>query len=143
MIPLPLKKIIDDFSNCSDQEKLEMLLDFSENFPEPNKNLMQNFNIEQIPECQTPLFLAIEKQNNSKLVKLHFYIPKESLTTRGFASILVHGLKGLNAFDILQLDENLPEKLGLSKIVSPLRLRGMTSMIVHIKRKVKFIIDDS
>lgn len=141
MITSALKNIINDFLSCSDQEKIEMLLEFSNDLPELSEHFKKNYDIKKIPECQSPIFLAIENKN--QYINLHFYAPKESPTTRGFASILSQGLKGMSAKDILNLDENIPEKLGLRKIISPLRLRGMTSMIVHIKKRVKLTIDDT
>ena len=62
--------------------------------------------------------------------------PKEAPTTRGFASILVNGLSGLTAAQVLAVTPDFPNMLGLGEIISLLRLRGMTGMLGRIKRQV-------
>src|SRR6266566_1045119 len=56
--------------------------------------------LERVPECQTPLFLAVEVDGGGT-VHLFFDAPPESPTTRGFAGILHAGLDGLNADEVL------------------------------------------
>ena len=54
--------------------------------------------------------------------------PREAPTTRGFASILVQGLAGLTADDVLAVPDDFPQTLGLTQAVSPLRIRGMSAL---------------
>jgi len=49
---------------------------------------------------------------------------------------LVHGLTGLSSHAVLECPEDFPLTLGLTKIVSPLRLRGLSGMLWRIKRQV-------
>jgi len=63
--------------------------------------------------------------------------PPEAPTTRGFASILVQGIEGLSASQVLELADDYPSMLGLTAAVSPLRIRGMTAMLARIKRQVR------
>ena len=69
-------------------------------------------------------------------MRLHFSAPPESPTTRGFAGILHEGLDGSTAEVILSVPSDLPLRLSLSDIVSPLRLRGMSGMLSRIQRQV-------
>ncbi|PJI52519.1 cysteine desulfuration protein SufE, partial [Methylobacterium radiotolerans] len=71
------------------------------------------------------------------VVRLFFSAPPEAPTTRGFASVLHEGLDGLTAAEILAVPDDMPEELGLTRLVSPLRMRGMAAMLGRIKRKVR------
>ncbi|MFT4186524.1 MAG: SufE family protein [Micrococcaceae bacterium] len=134
-MPKALQEIIEDFQGATDQEKLELLLEFSDELPELPKRFTDQKNMERVVECQSPLFLAIEKDND--IINIFFSAPPEAPTTRGFASILNQGINHLPVKDLLSIDENIPDLLGLKKAISPLRLRGMGAMITRIKRKAK------
>ncbi|HBH58967.1 MAG TPA: cysteine desulfuration protein SufE, partial [Arthrobacter bacterium] len=69
-------------------------------------------------------------------VRLYFKAPPEAPTTRGFAGVLHEGLDGLSAAEILAVPDDMPELLGLTRAITPLRMRGMTAMLGRIKRKV-------
>jgi cysteine desulfuration protein SufE len=92
--------------------------------------------LEQVPECQTPLFLAVEVDDKGT-VHLFFEAPREAPTTRGFAGILHAGLDGLGAGEILATPAEFSSQLGLQDLVSPLRLRGMAAMLARIKNQVR------
>jgi cysteine desulfuration protein SufE len=89
-----------------------------------------------VPECQSPLFLAVEV-GDDETVHLFFDAPPEAPTTRGFASILWAGLDGLSAPEVLATPVEFTTSLGLQDLVSPLRLRGMAAMLARIKRQVQ------
>ena len=63
--------------------------------------------------------------------------PREAPTTRGFASILVQGLAGLTADEVLAVPDDYPQTIGLTQAVSPLRIRGMTALLGRTKRQVR------
>jgi cysteine desulfuration protein SufE len=94
--------------------------------------------MEPVPECQTPLFLAVEVEpGDLQTVHLYFDAPAEAPTTRGFAAILHAGLDGLDAGEVLATPPEFSGQLGLADLVSPLRLRGMAAMLSRIKRQVR------
>jgi cysteine desulfuration protein SufE len=70
-------------------------------------------------------------------VRLFFDAPPEAPTTRGFAGILQTGLDGLNADEVLATPSEFTSQLGLTDLVSPLRLRGMAAMLARIKRQIR------
>jgi cysteine desulfuration protein SufE len=92
--------------------------------------------MEQVHECQTPLFLAVEI-DPEKTVHLFFDAPPEAPTTRGFASIMYTGLDGESADTVLAVPNDFYLALGLGEAVSPLRLRGMAAMLARIKNQVR------
>jgi cysteine desulfuration protein SufE len=68
---------------------------------------------------------------------MHAIAPAEAPTTRGFASILVQGLTGLTADEVLAIPADFPQSIGLTRAVSPLRIAGMTGMLMRAKRQVR------
>jgi len=70
-------------------------------------------------------------------VQLYFSAPAEAPTTRGFASVLYAGLNGRTSAEILAVPDDMPEKLGLMRALTPLRLRGMSAMLGRIKRQLR------
>ena len=132
-----LQDIVDDFDAVSGQDKLQLLLEFSGELPPlPDRFAEHRDRLEAVPECQSPLFLAVEV-GDDHTVRLFFDAPPEAPTTRGFASILYAGLDGLTAPEILATPPEFTTALGLQDLVSPLRLRGMAAMLARIKRQVQ------
>ena len=139
-LPTALAEIVDDFQALSDPERLQLLLEFSRGLPELPERLTNHPELlEQVVECQSPLFLTIESERKTEgpsAYRLFFKAPPEAPTTRGFAGVLHEGLDGLTAEEILAVPDDMPELLGLTRAITPLRMRGMTAMLGRIKRKV-------
>jgi cysteine desulfuration protein SufE len=132
-----LQEIVDDFTTMPDRGRLQLLLEFSRELPAlPDRYAEHHDLLEPVPECQTPLFLAVEVQPDST-VHLFFDAPREAPTTRGFAAILYAGLDGLTADEVLATPAEFSSQLGLQDLVSPLRLRGMAAMLGRIKRQIR------
>jgi cysteine desulfuration protein SufE len=132
-----LQEIAEDFGAVPDKERLQLLLEFSQELPPlPARYAEHRDLLEQVPECQTPLFLAVEVDDDGT-VHLFFDAPPEAPTTRGFAGILHAGLDELGADEILATPGEFSSQLGLQDLVSPLRLRGMAAMLARIKRQIR------
>ncbi len=132
-----LAEIVEDFHSLAGQDRLQLLLEFSDDLPAlPERYAGHRDLLEQVPECQSPLFLAVEVAPDDA-VHLFFDAPPEAPTTRGFAGILQAGLDGLDADEVLATPDEFTSQLGLTDLVSPLRLRGMAAMLGRIKRQVR------
>jgi cysteine desulfuration protein SufE len=132
-----LQEIVEDFAAVPDRDRLQLLLEYSQQLPPlPERYAEHRDLLEPVPECQTPLFLAVEVEPDS-VVHLFFEAPAEAPTTRGFAAILHAGLDGLDADEVLAVPAEFSTQLGLADLVSPLRLRGMAAMLARIKRQVR------
>ena len=144
-LPGALGTIADDFTSLSVRDRLTLLLEFSEELPElPERYRDHPELLEQVDECQSPLFLAVEVDGADGLaarpdrrVRLFFKAPAEAPTTRGFAGILHAGRDGLTVDEVLAVPDDTPFRFGLGEAVSPLRLRGMVSMLARIKRQIR------
>jgi cysteine desulfuration protein SufE len=142
-LPAALQEIAEDFSGLPVPQRLELLLEFSAGLPElPERYAAALGSMEQVHECQSPLFLTVEVDDEptgepgSRPVHLFFSAPQEAPTTRGFAGILHEGLDGLTVDEVLAVPEDAPYRFSLGEAVSPLRLRGMVGMLSRIKRQV-------
>lgn len=128
--------LIEDFNSIGIKDRLNLLLEFSENLPPlPSRYADHPDLLERVEECQSPIFLFVEV--NDGVVHLFFTAPEEAPTTRGFASILHAAMDGLTVEQTLAVDDDFPSKIGLTEAVSPLRIRGMRGMLARIKRQVR------
>src|SRR5690625_5925595 len=107
---------MDDFQDMHEPERLELLLEFSDNLPQPPERYAGHEDeMEQVTECQTPLFLALEYSDEpDPEVTIIISAPPESPTTRGFAGVIIEGLSGHRASTILSVPADVPNKLGLT-----------------------------
>jgi cysteine desulfuration protein SufE len=142
-MPTSLAEIAADFREVSARDRLQLLLEFSDGLPDlPERYADAPEALEQVHECQSPLFLAVEVAQEpgvspgDQRVRLFFSAPPEAPTTRGFAGILHEGLDGLTAAEVLATPAQAPMTFGLAEVVSPLRMRGMVAMLSRIKRQV-------
>lgn len=135
-IPAPIAELIDDFTSISPNDRLQLLLELSDELPAlPSRYVERLDQLEQVHECQSPLFLAVEVEND--MVHLFFHAPLETPTTRGFASILHTGLDGQSVTDVLDMPDDTPFRFDLAEAVSPLRIHGMVVILARIKRQVR------
>jgi len=135
-LPATLAGIRDDFLALEQHERLQLLLEFSQELPElPAEYADHPDLLERVEECQSPVFIFVDVHDG--IVHLHATAPKEAPTTRGFASILVQGLAGLTVQQVLDVPDDYPLTLGLTEAVSPLRIRGMSALLGRTKRQVR------
>ena len=136
-LPPRLAELVEDFAGVSPSDRLQLLLELSEELPKlPSRYAEHREGMEQVHECQTPLFLAVEVTDDRR-VHLYFDAPPEAPTTRGFASIMHTGLDGESVDTVLSVPDDFYTALGLASAVSPLRLRGMAAMLARIKKQVR------
>jgi cysteine desulfuration protein SufE len=144
-LPEALAEIAEDFQAMSVSDRLQLLLEFSDDLPPlPSRYAGHAELMEQVVECQSPLFLVVEVDPvagdgapGTQAVHLFFDAPPSAPTTRGFAGILHAGLDGMTTEELLAVPDDAPYRFGLGEAVSPLRLRGMVSMLGRIKRQVR------
>ena len=135
-LPSALATIRDDFLALEQHERLQLLLEFSNELPElPERYADHPDLLERVEECQSPVFIFVDVEDD--VVHLHATAPREAPTTRGFASILVQGLAGLSTQQVLAIPDDYPLTIGLTEAVSPLRIRGMSALLGRAKRQVR------
>ena len=132
-IPPKLLQIIEDFQWSDDREKAQMLVEYSENLPDLPAWVSKNHEeMEQIPECMTPVFVQSEIQEGN--IYFHFDVPKSSPTVRGFAALIREGVNGIKPGQVLQIPGNFFQPMGLEKVLSAQRMHGISAILGHMKR---------
>ena len=132
-LPARLAEIVDDFSLAEGSEKLEMLLQFSENLPPlPDWLKGKEAQMETVPECMTPVSVIAEVKDGRMF--FYFNIPPESPTVRGYAAIMAEGLDGVSPEQVLRLPPDFYLPMGLQYVLTPQRMNGMAAILAHLKR---------
>jgi cysteine desulfuration protein SufE len=135
-VPDTLAEIRDAFLETAEAERLLLLLEFSDELPEVSDEVANHPEMcERVAECQSPVYIYVEVDDG--IVTMHATAPPEAPTTRGFASILVQGITGLTPDEVLAIPDDYPQSIGLTKAVSPLRIGGMTGMLMRAKKQVR------
>jgi len=134
--PAALREVIQEFRDVEPRERLELLIEFSDELPDlPERFHAQRDAMEQIHECQSPVFLHTELADDQ--VEFFLDIPREAPTVRGYAGILAEGLNHATPSEVLETPEDVYLLLGLQEAITPQRLRGLHALMVYMKRQVK------
>ena len=85
-LPASLAEIAEDFRSATNDLKLQLLLEFSDELPGlPDRYAGHLDQLERVDECQSPLFLTVEVGDGASLddrvVSLFFDAPAEAPTT--------------------------------------------------------------
>jgi cysteine desulfuration protein SufE len=137
--PAALQAVIQEFREVEPRERLEMLIEFSDELPDlPDRLHAQRDAMEQIHECQSPVFLHTELNNDQ--VEFFLDIPREAPTVRGYAGVLAEGLNHATPTEVLGTPEDVYLLLGLQEAITPQRLRGLHALMVYMKRQVQHLM---
>lgn len=135
-VPDVLAEIRDSFLETPEPDRLLLLLEFADELPAVSDEVAAHPEMcERVAECQSPVYIYVEVHDG--VMTMHATAPPEAPTTRGFASILVQGISGLTVDEVLSIPEDYPQSIGLTKLVSPLRIGGMTGMLMRAKNQVR------
>jgi cysteine desulfuration protein SufE len=136
-LPPRLAEIVELFSTSPPRDRLELLLEYSQSLPPLPPRLAEHpERLERVPECQSPLFVVAEADEDG-VGHLHFDAPPESPTTRGFAGIFHAGLDGEPVEAILAVPPDVTRRLALAEVISPLRLRGADALLYRVQRQLR------
>lgn len=126
--------IVEDFSDLEGREKLELLLEFAARLPPlpPHITARRASGDHRVHECQTPVYLWPELGGDG--AKLHAEVASEAPTVMGFVAILAEAVDGRPLDEVLLLQDDLLERMGLAQILGILRTRGLRAIVGHVKR---------
>lgn len=134
--PPRLQQIVDLFASAPENLMIPALLDYVDKIPPLPPELAGPDALERVHECQSPFFVAARVDDDDR-VELFFDAPPEAPTTRSFAGILFTGLNGSTAAEVLDVPGDFYLEMGLGRVITPLRLRGMAAILAAIKRQVR------
>lgn len=132
-LPTTLAEIVEDFSQCERQEKIALLVDYSNQLlPPPPEALADSETPESVPECMTPVSLRVLQLNGR--LRLYFDVPQDAPLIRGYAAIMQQGLWDVTPEEILRIPADFYHAMGLQDLLTPQRLNGLTAILAHVKR---------
>ena len=136
VLPSKLQDIVNLFRTAPKALRLQALLEYSKKLPPlPQKYAEHPEFMQPVPECASPFFLVTEPQGEG--VAMYFKVPEEAPTVRGYAGILAEGLSGATRQQILNIPDQFYMEMGLSELITPMRLRGMGAILMRLKNQVK------
>ena len=81
-LPTALAEIRDDFLELSQQDRLQLLLEFSDELPAlPERLRGHEDELERVEECQSPVFITVtvgEDGDAPDVVRMHATAPREA-----------------------------------------------------------------
>jgi cysteine desulfuration protein SufE len=135
-LPDPLQRIVDLFAGAPDNLLIPALLDYVDRLAPLPAEFESAEALERVHECQSPFFVASRVGDDGR-VELFFDAPPEAPTTRSFAGILSDGLTGATVEEVLAVPGDFYLQMGLGRVITPLRLRGMGAILATIKRQLQ------
>ena len=133
---MTLEETISLFKPLDVRNRLELLLTYSEELPPlpPGLAAERDSGTARVHECQTPVWLWVTVSNGT--VQIIGDAAEEAPTVRGFVSLLMDMLNGKTVEEVLATPVDLVSRLGIDQALGMLRMRGLTSMVMRIKREV-------
>jgi cysteine desulfuration protein SufE len=127
---------VERFRKLPRELRLQALLGHAKRFPELPDELRaaRDRGLGRVAECQTPLYLWIGLDNGK--VRIHADAPRDAPTVRGFVGFLVEALDGAESAAVVDLPEDLMDRMGLTDVLGVQRTRGLGSVIRRIRRDV-------
>ncbi len=130
-----LHDLVQELRDADRQDRIELLIDLAKQLP-PLPDRLAHFKDEahRVPECQSPVFLFVEREDDR--VRLFADAPIEAPTVRGFVAILVEGLDGAAPGEILAVPPDLVERAGMAEILGMQRVNGLGNVLRRLKAAV-------
>lgn len=132
-----LNELIAELQELEPAEKLEWLVEFADELPEiaPDKLAEPFPETCLVQECQTPVHLWVSE--NDSRIHLEADVPRQSPIVRGLVALVVRGLEGATAREVVSLPNDLVSHLGLSSVLGMTRQQGMRGLIARVKRGLR------
>lgn len=142
-LPPKLQEIVSLFKSVPKPMRPQVLLEYSKKLPPlPEKYNQHPEFMQPVPECASPFFLVTERSEDGG-VQMYFKVPEEAPTVRGYAGILHEALSGETPATILSVPDQFYMDMGLSELITPMRLRGMGAILMRLKREVEENADET
>jgi cysteine desulfuration protein SufE len=132
-----LTDFIAELSDLDDAEKLEFLVELADELP-PVSATRQAEPLPaacRVPECQTAVHLWVDVTDGR--VHLEADVPRNAPTVRGLVTLVVQGLDGAAASEVLAVPDDLLPKLGLQTALGMQRQQGLRGVMTRIKREIR------
>jgi cysteine desulfuration protein SufE len=132
-----LDQIVAEFADLEPRERLELLLEFAEGLPPlpPRYQAEKDRGKHRVHECQTPVFLWVEVSEG--VVQVFGDVAPEAPTVKGFVGILADAFSGASPKEVLSVQPDLLQRLGLVQALGMMRMRGLQAIQYTILDQVR------
>jgi cysteine desulfuration protein SufE len=138
-----LNRIADEFGELEPRERLELLLEYAERLPPlPQKyQAERDAGLHRVQECQTPVFIWVELADSR--VEIIADVAPEAPTVKGFVSLLREAFHAAPAGEVLAVEQNLVQRLGLVEALGMVRMRGLLGILFAVRKRVQAALASS
>jgi cysteine desulfuration protein SufE len=135
-----VEAIAAEFDDLEPRERLELLLEFAEKLPPLPAEYQQqrDAGANRVHECQTPVFLWATVDDGR--VRVIADVPPEAPTVKGFVSVLVDIFSDVDPAEVVAFEPSLVNRFGLADALGMVRMRGLSAIAFHIRRKVALAV---
>jgi cysteine desulfuration protein SufE len=129
--PSPLSELVAEFADLPWDLKLEYLAEYADRLPVAD-HTDTSLTFHPVPECQSPMAYSVQIATDGT-VALAFAVSKHAVTATGYLGLLYAGLHGVHRDDLISINDDLPNALGLSRDLSAQRLIGLRAVLARIQ----------
>lgn len=132
-----LDELIEEFAELEPRERLELLVEFSDDLPPlpPRLQSEREAGCNRVEECQTEVHLWVERRNGS--VQVFADVAPEAPTVKGFVALLVDACSGESPENVQNVPSDLVQQLGLVDALGMVRMRGLTGILARIREAAR------
>ena len=128
-----INELINDFSFFENwEDKYQYLIDLGRDVPAMNEELKIDEN--KLKGCQSVVYFSNSYNNDSSIT---FMANSDAAIVQGLIAIMLKVFSGKKPQEILDININFLEKIGLDEHLSPTRKNGLSSLISSIKNAAK------
>ena len=128
-----INELISDFSFFETwEDKYQYLIDLGRNVPAMNEELKIDEN--KLKGCQSVVYFSNSFNNDGSIT---FIANSDAAIVQGLIALMLKVFSGKKPQEILDININFLEKIGLDEHLSPTRKNGLSSLIFSIKNAAK------
>ena len=114
------------------EDKYQYLIDLGRNVPKMDEKLKVDEN--KLKGCQSVVYFSNSVNNDGSI---HFMANSDAAIVQGLIALMLKVYSGRKPQEILDIDTNFLEQIGLDEHLSPTRKNGLSSLISSIKNVAK------
>ncbi|MDC0092719.1 SufE family protein [Alphaproteobacteria bacterium] len=131
-----INELINDFSFFENwEDKYQYLIDLGRNVPAMNEELKIDEN--KLKGCQSVVYFSNSYNDDGSIT---FMANSDAAIVQGLIALMLKVFSGKKPQEILDININFLEKIGLDEHLSPTRKNGLSSLISSIKNAAKLKI---
>jgi cysteine desulfuration protein SufE len=124
-----IDELISDFSFFENwEDKYQYLIDLGRNVPEMDNDLKVEEN--KLKGCQSVVYFSNSFNSDGSIT---FMANSDAAIVQGLIAVMLKAYSGRKPQEILDININFLEKIGLDEHLSPTRKNGLSSLISSIK----------